>query len=122
MKDIEKILLINFLVEALDSEKYGESLVWLRCLPGVFCLNMNNHGNSKKWTPSDAAVYTDWDKLKKRFPEKPQKKYYGVSRQRFKSALNRSRDISFIAKSSTEGSREIFYRINLDGKITLCAY
>ncbi|GIX95656.1 hypothetical protein CEXT_183641 [Caerostris extrusa] len=78
MKDIEKILLINFLVQALDSGKYGDSLVWLRCLPGVFCLKMNNHGNSKKWTPSDAAVYTDWDKVKGRFPENPQKILRGI--------------------------------------------
>ncbi|GIY57436.1 hypothetical protein CEXT_761601 [Caerostris extrusa] len=51
------------------------------------------------------ASKDDWDKLKGRYPEKPKKKYYGVSSQRFKFALNRSHYISLIAKEK-QGSAE----------------
>ncbi|GIY86981.1 hypothetical protein CEXT_470801 [Caerostris extrusa] len=56
------------------------------------------------------AVAGDWNKLKGRYPEKPKENDYGVSSQRFKSALNRYRYISLIAKGEAR-----FYRIDRDG-------
>ncbi|GIY71798.1 IRF tryptophan pentad repeat domain-containing protein [Caerostris extrusa] len=82
-----KILILeDFLIPALNDNRYGDILKWTDKTKGEFSIKWS-HGNSQKWETADSIVFQDWDKLKNKFkPEQPG--YYNDAKQRFRCALN----------------------------------
>ncbi|GFY72543.1 IRF tryptophan pentad repeat domain-containing protein [Trichonephila inaurata madagascariensis] len=78
-------LVEDFLVPALNSEKYGDLLKWLNKEEKIFSIKWS-HKNASNWQHHDTIVFQDWDKLKGHF--RPERKgYYMQAKQRFRAAL-----------------------------------
>ncbi|GIY79955.1 IRF tryptophan pentad repeat domain-containing protein [Caerostris darwini] len=79
-------ILEDFLIPALNDNRYGDILKWTEKTKGEFTMKWS-HGNSHKWETTDCIVFQDWDKLKKKYtPDEPG--YYNTAKQRFRCALN----------------------------------
>ncbi|GBN56937.1 hypothetical protein AVEN_13199-1 [Araneus ventricosus] len=85
MTRMRRRLLEDFIIPALDSEKYGNKLYWLNKEKRIFRIYWS-HKNAAKWTSEDTRVFQDWDRLKGHY--KPEgRNYFMCAKQRFRAAL-----------------------------------
>lgn len=78
-------LIKDFIVPALDDQRYGKLLRWTNKEKGIFCIGWS-HKNASNWQHHDTIVFQDWDKMKGHY--RPEKKgYFMAAKQRFRAAL-----------------------------------
>ena len=85
-----KNILQNFILPALESEKYGNLLRWENKEAGIFTLYWKSM-KDVTWNYEYHRVFIDYDKQRNRYsPKSPY--YYTKSKGRFRCALNKSGD------------------------------
>ncbi|XP_035216485.1 uncharacterized protein LOC118189894 isoform X2 [Stegodyphus dumicola] len=109
MTRIGRRLIEDFLLPALNDERYGDLLKWIDRDKRYFSIRWS-HKNAAKWTLADTAVFQDWDKLKGHYhPEI--KGYYMQAKQRFRAALYK---LNTVRKLPCEDKHVKKYQLVLD--------
>ncbi|XP_054715470.1 uncharacterized protein LOC129224947 [Uloborus diversus] len=109
MTRIGRRLIEDFLLPALNEQKYGDLLKWVDKDKCYFSIRWS-HKNAAKWTLADTAVFQDWDKLKGHYhPEI--KGYYMQAKQRFRAALYK---LNTVIKLPCEDKHVKKYQLILD--------
>ncbi|KAG8190387.1 hypothetical protein JTE90_022030 [Oedothorax gibbosus] len=110
MTRIGRRLIEDFLLPALNDQRYGELLKWVDRDKRHFSIRWS-HKNAAKWTLADTAVFQDWDKLKGHY--RPEiKGYYMQAKQRFRAALYK---LSSVRKLPCEDKHVKKYQLMMDG-------
>ncbi|KAF8773599.1 hypothetical protein HNY73_016246 [Argiope bruennichi] len=87
-KPSKKRLLTDFIIPALDSEKFGYKLYWLKKDEEIFRIFWG-HKRSKTWRAEDFVVFTAWDIEKGRYNVKN----LAASKGRFRAAMKKLRHL-----------------------------
>ncbi|GFR01757.1 IRF tryptophan pentad repeat domain-containing protein [Trichonephila clavata] len=99
-------LVDDFLVPALEDQRYGDLLKWLDKENRIFKIGWS-HKNGSHWRHQHTIVFQDWDKLKGHY--RPELKgYFMQAKQRFRAALYK---LETVKKLEQEDKSENIYQI-----------
>ncbi|KAG8175922.1 hypothetical protein JTE90_015025 [Oedothorax gibbosus] len=89
-----KLLMRDFVLPALNDQRYGDVFRWLNPKKEQFVLRWRylRFADNPNWIPAEAAIFQDWDEMKGR----PEKNSIMTAKQRFLAALKRQKSLKIV--------------------------